>query len=66
MHSEREGQTHIASVTSRGLSEVARLGGESSGGSCEEREEGCEEMHGGSEMVVLMECVGGHEDLGCS
>lgn len=62
----REGQTYIASVTSHGLSEVARLGGESSGSGCEEREDGCEEMHDGFEMVVLMGYVGGDEDFGCS
>jgi hypothetical protein len=33
----REDQTYIASVTSDGLSEIARLGGESRGGCCEER-----------------------------
>jgi hypothetical protein len=62
----RKGQTYIASITSDGLSEIARLGGESRGGCCEEREEGCEEMHDGFEMVVMVEYVGGDEDLGCS
>jgi hypothetical protein len=47
-------QTYISSVTSDGLSEIARLGRESRGSSCEEREEGCEEMHDEFEMVVLM------------
>jgi hypothetical protein len=61
-----EDQTYISSVTSDGLSEVARLGGESRGGCCEEREEGCDELHDEFEMVVLMEYVGGDEDLGCS
>jgi hypothetical protein len=50
----RKGQTYIASVTSDGLSEVARLGGESRGGCCEEREEGCDELHDGFEIVVLI------------
>jgi hypothetical protein len=51
---ERKGQTYISSVTSDGLSEIARLGGESRGGCCEKGEEGREEMHDGFEMVVLM------------
>jgi hypothetical protein len=35
-------QTYISSVTSDGLSEISRLGRESRGSSCKEREEGCE------------------------
>jgi len=62
----RQGQTYIAGVTSRGCSRVGRLGGERGGSCCEEREEGCEEMHDGFEMVVSMEYVGGDEEFGCS
>lgn len=55
--------TYIAGITRDGLSGESRLGRESSGSCCEEREGGCDEVHDEVEVVVLMDDVG---DLGCS
>lgn len=43
---DRKDSAYIAGITRDGLSGEGGLGRESSGSCCEEREGGCEEVHG--------------------